>query len=768
MPAIEFVVFDRAAGTLLTALPNAEGRGWQEVLNETGTGKVTVGLADSDLAHLDEGNIVRCYIDAAAAFAWVVGPLDETAVSADEEAGQERTVNGRGTLSVFDEAVVYPEGTSGFADFAPLADRKPADSRRFDFSSPIFDDSGWVFSVPVPQPASLAGATPAGMPDSLAEWIWNAGPDGSNNNPTGDVYFRHHIALAAPTTVTFFMTCDDGFEFYVDGQLVLADLRTPFLQLVTRSVTLPLVQGRHVLAVRGVNGPGLGSDNPGAFILAGFELGADGDPATAVVWTDPDFWLCEGYPADPPGVTPGEIIRILVEEAQARGALPGVTLGFDDDEDSAGTPWPVAPDVVLRVGTDYLQVLSQLTEVYCDVAMDPGSLRLDAWVERGSASGVTLAVGASILGLTHRGGEHQKVTAVLGRYGDHWLEDTAGSGRRRESYMELGSASSSAQADRIVDAAMASKIDPVIATTVAFEPIAGVVPNTNFKVGDTVSAPTPTSLGTALRVLSLSVSETETDYDYAVEVGSLDRDREERVQMQLRKSGPAGLQWTDSPNAQPAAAAGLGPDRAAVLPPASTARIALNDLVDVATVPNAPPADGDVLTWDDSRGVSGMWTPTGGSVLLPTGAVAGFITDAARSGWLYLDGSTFLEADYPDLFAALGGGTLPNWRNHFLVGAGDLYAGLSTGGSADAIVVEHDHPGFDHTHSIDANTTLAEASGIGLTVQTAFADRVLVSGTVGDIATGSEGASYTTGAAGSSGSGANLPPFAAVFWFIKT
>lgn len=609
MADIEFRVFDRATGTQLSTLPDAEGRRWQEVLNETGGGAVTLGLADSHLAHLVEGNIVRCYIDSTAAFAWVVGPLDQTTVAAGEESEEERTVAGLGTLSVFGEAIVYPEVTSALADFPALADRKPTDTRRFDFTSPLFDHGPWPAAVEVPAPASLAGGLPQGWPGTDALWIWDALPDGSNNNPTGDVYFRHVFTLASNTRVSFFMTCDDGFEFFLDGELILSDLRTPFLQLLTRSVTAELVAGNHVIAVRCINGPGSGVDNPGAFVMTAVELDDNGDPATPIEWTSGVGWYCVGYPPVPPGMTVGWVLIHLLNEAQARGALLDVTLGFDEDLDSAGDPWPEVPSIALKIGTNYLEVLAQLTEVYCDVAMDPASLRLDAWAERGSASVVTLGIGTNILGLTHRGGDHQTVTAVVARYGDHWLEETGGSGRRRESYMEVRDATSGAQAERIVTAAMASRTVPVVAHTVAFEPIAGSVPTIDFAVGDTVTAPTPTSSGTAQRVVSLSVAETEIGYDFAAELGSLDRSRDDRMQLALRKTGPPGLDWPASPNVQRTPDAGIGPEGAKQLSPSASARIALNDLSDVTNVAGAAIADGDRLTWNVGLGVNGLWEP---------------------------------------------------------------------------------------------------------------------------------------------------------------
>lgn len=140
----------------------------------------------------------------------------------------------------------------------------------------------------------------------------------------------------------------------------------------------------------------------------------------------------------------------------------------------------------------------------------------------------------------------------------------------------------------------------------------------------------------------------------------------------------------------------------------------------------------------------------------PTGMVAGFLSSNPPQGWIMLDGSSVTAAAYPSLYAYLTSNgfstTLPDYRDRFPVGAGNLYTHTSTGGSADANVVSH-------THTIDANTTVAEAAGMGLTVQTAFADRVLVSGTASDMATASSGAT---------GTNANLPPYRGLYWMIRT
>ncbi len=139
-----------------------------------------------------------------------------------------------------------------------------------------------------------------------------------------------------------------------------------------------------------------------------------------------------------------------------------------------------------------------------------------------------------------------------------------------------------------------------------------------------------------------------------------------------------------------------------------------------------------------------------------TGTITFSLASAVPQGWLLMVGQTITAADWPALASYLTSNglslTLPDTRDMFLVGAGGAYAVASTGGSADLVVPTH-------THAIDAGVTTPEAAGMGLAVLTAFADRVLVTGTAADIAIDSTGVSPT---------GANIPPYLAVYWMIRT
>lgn len=61
-------------------------------------------------------------------------------------------------------------------------------------------------------------------------------------------------------------------------------------------------------------------------------------------------------------VTPGAILHTLFTEAQARGAMAGMTWDFNGANDSAGTAWPQTLTRSYQPGTDFLAVLQALAD----------------------------------------------------------------------------------------------------------------------------------------------------------------------------------------------------------------------------------------------------------------------------------------------------------------------------------------------------------------------------------------------------------------------
>ena len=148
-------------------------------------------------------------------------------------------------------------------------------------------------------------------------------------------------------------------------------------------------------------------------------------------------------------------------------------------------------------------------------------------------------------------------------------------------------------------------------------------------------------------------------------------------------------------------------------------------------------------------------------------------TASAPTGYLLCDGSSVSTTTYAALFAVIGytfGGsgasfTLPDYRGRMPIGVSGSYALAATGGSANAIVVSHTHtatvtdPG--HLHSFVATQ---QTSGTNLSGGSAAVNPSVTSNT----ATAVTGISVTNSTEGASGTGANLPPYLAINFIIKT
>lgn len=134
-----------------------------------------------------------------------------------------------------------------------------------------------------------------------------------------------------------------------------------------------------------------------------------------------------------------------------------------------------------------------------------------------------------------------------------------------------------------------------------------------------------------------------------------------------------------------------------------------------------------------------------GVILMWSGSVASIPT-----GWLLCNGSN---------------GT-PNLQDRFIVGAGSTYAVNATGGSADAIVVAHTHTGTtstvgDHVHTANAGLSDFDAGPFG-------GGRAQIVQTLTTNPAGAHNHIFTTNSTGSSGTNANLPPYFALCFIMKS
>ena len=177
-------------------------------------------------------------------------------------------------------------------------------------------------------------------------------------------------------------------------------------------------------------------------------------------------------------------------------------------------------------------------------------------------------------------------------------------------------------------------------------------------------------------------------------------------------------------------------------------------------------------------------TPIGG-IIIWSGAVA-----SPPDGFILCDGTAISRTDFATLFTIIGttfgsgnGSStfnIPNLRDRFIVGAGSAYNLNATGGSKDAIVVEHNHsasstssssvsdPGHFHTtENYVGRSNYQEPRNFGV-------------GTDGNLNNTGNTNSKTTGITvstststsinnqGVSGTDKNLPPYIALAYMIRT
>jgi hypothetical protein len=152
-----------------------------------------------------------------------------------------------------------------------------------------------------------------------------------------------------------------------------------------------------------------------------------------------------------------------------------------------------------------------------------------------------------------------------------------------------------------------------------------------------------------------------------------------------------------------------------------------------------------IQTYDNLYGIVGATPPAAtpipaGGIFLWSGSIG-----SIPAGYVLCNGSN---------------GT-PDLRNRFVVGAGSTYAVDATGGSADAVVVTHTHaatvtdPGHNHTVENQVGAGFGQPAG-------------RINDDAGTTGTSFTGISVTNASAGVSGTNANLPPYYALCYIMKT
>jgi microcystin-dependent protein len=156
---------------------------------------------------------------------------------------------------------------------------------------------------------------------------------------------------------------------------------------------------------------------------------------------------------------------------------------------------------------------------------------------------------------------------------------------------------------------------------------------------------------------------------------------------------------------------------------------------------------------------------------IPSGGLMMWPTASAPAGYLLCNGTAVSRTTYAALFAVIGTTfgvgdnsttfNLPDYVNRVPVGAGGLYAAAATGGSKDAVVISHTHTATvtDPGHSHQTGSTTSDTGFVS----------VRSTGTSGSATSNvTTGISVGISTTGSSGTDANMPPYLAIYYIIKT
>ena len=167
-------------------------------------------------------------------------------------------------------------------------------------------------------------------------------------------------------------------------------------------------------------------------------------------------------------------------------------------------------------------------------------------------------------------------------------------------------------------------------------------------------------------------------------------------------------------------------------------------------------SDVTIQTYDNLYGIIGATPPAAtpipaGGIFLWSGSIG-----SIPAGYVLCNGSN---------------GT-PDLRDRFVVGAGSTYSVDATGGSANSIVVSHNHtatsvvtdPG--HTHVVPLMNTNAPSNGSGNL--TGANDTPTSYPVTSNSNTTGITVATTVASAGNSGTNANLPPYYALCYIMKT
>lgn len=419
----------------------------------------------------------------------------------------------------------------------------------------------------------------------------------------------------------------------------------------------------------------------------------------------------------------GAAMKTLVDEAQARGALVGVTYDFDETTDSNNAPFSVPLTVEERAGTDLLRISERHGSAWVDVRMTP-ALVLQYFNQRGidrslqlvNAGPVDFLPGKNVVEL-ERSEDGAIRNTLLIETPTGYVERTEGASitahSRREAFLSLGNISDSDAIDRASTSVFQASAEP--AAQIGFEvlDLDGIRPWVDWDVGDWVRAPDESGDLTRYRVRGLTVDETaEGRARFIPELSTITEELEERLERWLSAMARGTLGGHAAGVAEPVKAPAEVVD---AITDGVAEHVAtqphFDELADLADVDLTGLTDGDLLQYDSavpgwvplpgaSEGdmlyldSSGVWVVVGGSkadgkapMIQASGAVQWETPPAGGGGG---GGGEDLALAKPVTYSSAPSGSYPEYPVNRL-----LDADSDWGDSADGSLLGTPWPGIE-------------------------------------------------------------------------
>lgn len=373
-----------AGGVDLSA--TAFGKRWQRTMSDVGSGQVQLANTDANLTAITYGDFVRFDLDGTPDFLMLVEAIDTVAIAPNEEVDEVTTITGRGSLAQWEQAIVLPPNG---VDGQPFTE-----TRVFDWGAAELDidpaTTDWDAAVELTQVGQGSEGEPPpefpvrwlqyplGWSDPTGYWVWNQAAGAGPAMPAGTSYFARDVTIPSDGYYAVYMAADNRYVLKIDGVLIdsFDDESSQEGYQFTRRADLYLTAGTHRIAAKVTNDS---ATELAGFVSALWSVDSERNDDTLILRAD-TTWSAIGYRDIPPGFTAGHVIRILLEEAQANGALTGWSLDFTDTLDSNGAAWTDDIAFSFRVGMDLLSVLRQLGSSDIDFIAAPDTLTLHAYV----------------------------------------------------------------------------------------------------------------------------------------------------------------------------------------------------------------------------------------------------------------------------------------------------------------------------------------------------------------------------------------------------